>query len=246
MKKSELNHIVKTQLLNQYHASLCSHIKQDTKRELSDFPYASLVRYSLNAEGQPVLLLSRIAEHSQYIADNNKVALLIQQDANELNGNVQECARITLIGELIAANTAQTQTFSERYFRQFPDAKMYFEQLDFDFYYLKVKQTRYVGGFAKAHWLAGQDWLPAINEFAQAEDAMISHMNSDHANAVQHYCQLYGLHNPQQDALLSGLFVEGMQLRIGFKTHFLAFDEPITSRDAMHKKLIELARKPSL
>lgn len=246
MKKTELMQVMKTLLLSQYHGSLCSQISADEKRGLSGFPYASLVRYSLNEQGQPVLLLSRIAEHSQYIQANNKVALLVQQDASEVDGNVQEAARISLIGELKAASQEQAKAFSERYFRQFPDAQMYFEQLDFDFYYLEVKQTRYVGGFAKAHWLEGQSWLPEIGFGGDAESSMIEHMNDDHMDAIQHYCELYKIENPKGDALLSGLFVEGMQIKVGFRTHFAAFNEPVESREAMHKILVKLARTDSL
>lgn len=245
MKKTELMQIVKNLLLSNYHASLCSQISEDDKRSLTGFPYASVVRYSLNEKGQPVLLLSRIAEHTYYIQANNKVALLVQQEASEVDGNVQEAARISLIGELKLADKEQAQHFSERYFRQFPDAKMYYEELDFDFYYLEVKQTRYVGGFAKAHWLEGQSWLPAIG-FAEAETGMITHMNDDHSNAIQHYCELYQIENPQQDAVLTGLFVEGMHIKVGFKTYFAAFNELVETREAMHQILIKLARASSL
>lgn len=245
MKKTELMQTVKNLLLSNYHASLCSQISEDDKRDLTGFPYASLVRYSLNEQGQPVLLLSRIAEHTHYIQANNKVALLVQQEASDVDGNVQEAARISLIGELKLADKEQAQGFSERYFRQFPDAQMYYEQLDFDFYYLEVKQTRYVGGFAKAHWLEGQSWLPVIG-FAEAETGTITHMNDDHSNAVQHYCELYDIENSEQDAVLTGLFVEGMHIKVGFKTHFAAFNEPVETREAMHQILIKLARASSL
>ena len=55
---------------------------------------------------------------------------------------------------------------------------------------MRIESARYVGGFAKAIWLKGADIRPnarAAAAIAKAEPDILEHMNTDHADAVDHY-----------------------------------------------------------
>ena len=167
MKKDELFAEVQQLLLSQRSGMLSTFMaleedEEESKRSAVGFPFGSVVRYVLADDGAPLLLLSRIAEHSKHIASQSNVSLLVSGEATEgregietKNADIQQVARLTLLGDMqrLDAGSDYVENNAETYFTAFPESKDYFHMLDFDFYRLDVKKQRYIGGFAKAHWL---------------------------------------------------------------------------------------------
>ena len=162
MKKDELEKEVNRLIESQRNAMLSTYAEVNSgvnseKCRAAGFPFGSVVRYVIGRSdeyaGMPILMLSRIAEHSKHISQNHKVSLLISDQ--ETHSDVQKTARLTLLGSMIKldADDPALQHDAERYFQEFPEARDYFKLLDFDFYYLCVEQKRYVAGFGRAHWL---------------------------------------------------------------------------------------------
>ena len=59
-------------LLKEYHGVLSTHSKA-----MPGFPFGSVVPYCLDAEGRPLLLISRIAQHTHNLQMQAKCSLLV-------------------------------------------------------------------------------------------------------------------------------------------------------------------------
>ena len=219
-------------LLKEYRGVLSTHSKS-----MPGFPFGSVVPYCLDADGNPLILISRIAQHTHNLQKDPKCSLLVgERDAED----VQAVGRLTVLAEaqqLVEGEAVETA--AERYYRYFPESANYHKAHDFDFWVLKPVRHRYIGGFGAIHWI---DHLNLANPFAgKAEQSMIEHMNSDHANAIEHYVQLSGL--PQGTAAqMVGIDSEGMHLRIGQALHWLPFAAPCNTPIQVREALVFLAR----
>ena len=164
MKKDELENEVKQLLKSKTLGLLSTYATEESEDKAAGFPFGSMVRFIIGEDdehkGQPILMLSRIAEHSKHIAQQNKVSLLVSADVED---DIQQTARLTLLGEMqkLDADDPAIQQDGEVYFQQFPETREYFQLLDFDFYRLNITKGRYIGGFARAHWLKAE----AFNSF---------------------------------------------------------------------------------
>ncbi|MNH11405.1 Pyridoxamine 5'-phosphate oxidase [compost metagenome] len=201
------------------------------------FPFGSVVPYCLDADGNPLILISRIAQHTHNLQKDPKCSLLVgERDAQD----VQAVGRLTVLAEAHKlVEPEAVEAAAERYYRYFPESANYHQAHDFDFWVLKPVRHRYIGGFGAIHWV---DHLSLANPFAgKAEQSMIEHMNSDHANAIEHYVQLSGL--PQGVAAqMVGIDSEGMHLRIGQGLHWLPFAAPCNTPIQVREALVFLAR----
>lgn len=219
-------------LLKEYRGVLSTHSKS-----MPGFPFGSVVPYCLDADGNPLILISRIAQHTHNLQKDPKCSLLVGERGAE---DVQAVGRLTVLAEARKLeDSAAIEAAAERYYRYFPESRNYHSAHDFDFWVLQPVRHRYIGGFGAIHWI---DQLTLANPFAgKAELSMVEHMNSDHANAIAHYVALSGL----PDALpaqLAGIDSEGMHLRIGQGLHWLAFPEPCNTPTQVREALVLLAR----
>lgn len=157
MKKDELEAEVNLLIESQHNAMLSTYAEDGSDDKAAGFPFGSIVRYVVGQHdeyaGMPILMLSRIAEHSKHVKNNNHVSLLVS--AEEDAEGILQTARVTLLGSMIKLDSEDPalQNEAELYFQQFPETRDYFQLLDFDFYYLHVEKRRYVAGFGRAHWL---------------------------------------------------------------------------------------------
>jgi heme oxygenase (biliverdin-IX-beta and delta-forming) len=106
-------------------------------------PYASLVNVASDG-GEPILLLSRLAWHTQNILADNRACLLISKEAE--GRDPLEGQRVSLIGRLWSIERIQGEA---RYFPKHPNARSYARFADFTFYKLNVEKAHYVAGFGQ-------------------------------------------------------------------------------------------------
>ena len=118
-------------------------------RRFPGYPYGSVAPFVLDAAARPVILISRLAEHTRNIEADPHVSLLVQ-DAGD---DVQAGARITLIGEATHA-VDDADASRARYLSYFPDAGRLLALGDFAFYRIEPCQLRAIGGFGDIHWVA--------------------------------------------------------------------------------------------
>ena len=219
-------------LLKEYRGALST-----LSKAMPGFPFGSVVPYCLDEQGRPLILISRIAQHTHNLQKDPKCSLLVgERDAED----VQAVGRLTVLAQAHKLEEpAAVEAAAERYYRYFPESSNYHKAHDFDFWVLAPVRHRYIGGFGAIHWV---DNLSLANPFAgKAELSMIEHMNSDHANAIEHYVQLSGL--PQTAAAqMVGIDAEGMHLRIGQAVHWLPFAAPCNTPLQVREALVFLAR----
>lgn len=219
-------------LLKEYRGVLSTHSKA-----MPGFPFGSVVPYCLDEQGCPLILISRIAQHTHNLQQDGKCSLLVGERGAE---DVQAVGRLTLLAEAEKlAEPAQVESAAARYYRYFPESRDYHRVHDFDFWRLQPVRWRYIGGFGAIHWL---EQVNLANPFVgESELGMLEHMNADHAAAIAHYVELAGLpaHEPAQ---LVGLDSEGFHLRIGKSLHWLAFPTSCNSPGEVRQALVQLAR----
>ena len=208
------------------------------------YPFASLVRYSVDAKGQPVLMLSRIAEHTKNLKNSNKVSLLVLDiHENKHENNIQECARITLMGtlEMFSAENPEREECLQTHYAFFPESRDYFEKLDFDLYRLRIEECRYVGGFAAAHNLSGADFAQANPLEWSARKTILGHMNGDHQDAIVHYCNSLSLEMSGFDPEIVWMDRFGFQVRIGQRIERIQFSKEVLDRTSAREAFVEMA-----
>ena len=218
-------------LLKEYRGVLSTHSKA-----MPGFPFGSVVPYCLDEQGRPLILISRIAQHTHNLQKDPKCSLLVGEREAE---DVQAVGRLTYLAEAEKLqDTAAIEAAAERYYRYFPDSQNYHKAHDFDFWVLNEVRHRYIGGFGAIHWI---EQLTLANPFAgKAEVSMVEHMNADHAKAIAHYVELTGLPK-SEPAQLAGIDSEGMHLRIGQGLHWLAFPTPCNTPTQVREALVYLA-----
>ncbi|UPF03123.1 DUF2470 domain-containing protein [Pseudomonas mosselii] len=219
-------------LLKEYRGVLSTHSKS-----MPGYPFGSVVPYCLDAEGHPLILISRIAQHTHNLQKDPKCSLLVgERDAED----VQAVGRLTVMAEARKlTDEAAIEAAAARYYRYFPESANYHKAHDFDFWVLEPVRHRYIGGFGAIHWL---DQVTLSNPFAgKAEASMIEHMNSDHANAIAHYVELTDLPRTAP-AEMVGIDSEGMHLRIGQAVYWLAFPSTCNTPTHVREALVFLAR----
>lgn len=208
------------------------------------YPFGSVVPIGFDDVYRPVLLISRLAQHTRNITDNPRVSLLFS-DVAQLGGrDVQTCARITLLGEVQPLDTEAAAQIVTRYCRFYPQAESYYKELDFDFYCLCPEKLRFIAGFGQIHWVEpGQ--LFTVNPFAgQSERDICEHMNNDHADALLRYCQQGTVKLPEGvEPVMVGVDEFGFHQRVGERIFRFNFPEPVQTPDQVRQALIAMLKK---
>jgi len=208
--------------------------------DLAGYPFGSITPYCLNRDGQPVILISDLAQHTHNIKANNKVSLI----ANEHDvADAQAAARITYIGDAKLVDKSDDET-AERYYRYFPASRDFHKTHDFNFYTIDLVRARYIGGFGKIYWVEQADLLKANPFSMQEESDMVDHMNNDHQAAMQHYCELFEIaYDKDKQLKMVGIDSEAFYLRTGEKLHRIEFETSVSTALEVRQAMVELAKR---
>lgn len=221
-------------LLRGYHGVLSTQ-----SVEAPGYPFGSVVPYCLDREGRPVILISRIAQHTKNIQADPKVSLIVREDGVE---DIQAAARLTCLAnaEPIADGDSDTPT---RYYCYYPQAMGYHQTHDFAFHRLALVRARYIGGFGSIYWLAGEQLLRPNPFNSEQERSMVRHMNDDHQEAMRRYCK--NRHIPVRDdsqPAMAGVDGEGFHVRVGARIVRFEFGAAVTTPLEVRAKLVAMAR----
>lgn len=204
------------------------------------WPYASLVTVACDCDGSPLLLLSKLADHTRNILDDARASILFEA-ASGL-ANPQTGPRVTVVGRI-------EKTTEERHARRFlarhPRAREYAGFPDFAFYRMTVERGHYVGGFGNAVWIRRAKLVfgaRASAAIAAAEEGIVEHMNRDHADAVVLYAtRLLGRRGKAWRMI--GADPEGIDLRLRDTFQRLDFEVPVADAIQCRERLVALAKK---
>lgn len=204
------------------------------------YPYGSVTPFVLDHDGQPLILISTLAEHTKNIIDNCKVSLLVFSGADDLLAN----ARLTLLGD--AEQTDKTDPLLRaRYLRYFPKAEQYFKMHDFHFYRIQITQARYIAGFGKMSWIAGAELRSPRTPLAAQEAGILEHMNADHADSLIAYCRHVHQLTPDH-AQMIGIDSDGFDVRAedaaGSQLLRFDFEQPIQDAQDARSALVALSK----
>jgi putative heme iron utilization protein len=136
------------------------------------YPFGSVVPFVLDFDHIPLILISRLAEHSRNLLADPKTSLTLIEPGN---ADIQQCSRLTLLTQ--AEIVKGDKPGQERYFRYFPRTRFFAGSLDFFFCRLKPTKARLIAGFGKAAWLDLEGLLPALCLSENDESQLLALMN---------------------------------------------------------------------
>ena len=208
--------------------------------KFSGYPFGSVAPFVLDHDGQPLILISTLAEHTKNISANPKVSLLVFAGAEDLHAN----ARLTLMGDASQAGKDDA-LLRTRYLRYFPSASQYFDTHDFSFYRINIQQARYIGGFGRISWVTGAELASPSNQLAALETGMLEHMNTDHADSLIAYCRhFHGVETGS--AKMLGIDTDGFDVLVNHQAHEqilrFNFDQPVTDALSARAALVAMSR----
>lgn len=197
-------------------------------------PYASAVPYVCDHAGRPLLLVSRLAEHTRNLARDPRASLLAWEPGDE----VQARARVTVLGD--ALELADQQAPRARWLRARPDDARLLALGDFSFHRLEPRRVRHIAGFGAIHWHEAGSLLAPADALEAAEDEIVAHMNDDHAATMRLYCRhVHGI--DPSDATLVGVDCDGFDARADGRLLRFGFPELAPDAAAVRRQFVALA-----
>jgi heme oxygenase (biliverdin-IX-beta and delta-forming) len=121
--------------------------------EPAGFPYGSLVPVAATVVGEPLLLVSHLAQHTKNLLADGRASLLVQAATD---GDPQQAARASVLGQARRLDGAEEAEARGRFLAVHPEAAPYFD-LAFQLWAIAPVEARYVGGFGAAAWVSGSE-----------------------------------------------------------------------------------------
>lgn len=198
------------------------------------YPYASSLPFCCDQRGRVVVLISHLAEHTQNADHDAKSGFLV----SPLTRDLQEQARVSMIGDIAAIDDAAV---SARYLRYFPEAEQYLQIGGFRFFRIEPRSLRYIAGFGSIHTIAAESYLAPAYPIADAEGDVIEHMNNDHAHSLLDYCRYIHGKTPASAEMI-GIDCDGFDVRAD--SEILRFEFATEAKDANEARveLVKLAQ----
>jgi putative heme iron utilization protein len=202
--------------------------------DVPGFPFGSITPYVLDAQGQPMILISNLAQHTKNIKTDAKVCLTVWEDAE---GDPQAVGRLSWMGE--AAVIEDAGEAKARYLSYMPSAAGHFAMHDFALYRIKLIRARYIGGFGAIFWVTPENMTPP-NPLAEHEPGILQHMNDDHSAALVKYCLAYKSLDVKE-ARMVGIDPEGFDVLADGQRVRFDFEEPVSTPEQVRAAMVKLS-----
>src|SRR3978361_2161912 len=153
----------------------------------SSDPYCSLVNVASDCDGSPILLISRLALHTQNLVANPRLSLMLDERGT---GDPFEGSRIMVAGRAKQAGESLAANLRRRYLNAHPSAEAFVNFKDFSFFRIRPAAAHLVAGFGRIVDLTPEQFLTDISDadaLLEAEQGAIEHMNADHREAMNLY-----------------------------------------------------------
>lgn len=210
--------------------------------EPEGYPYGSFVTVAFD-EGNPVFLISGLAEHTKNLDRDQRASLLVAESGAEdplANGRVTmvgPCTRVE--GDARSARTA--------FLAAHPNAAYYADFRDFAFWKLRVNAIRYIGGYGRMSWISQADWRAAEPDpLASSAAGTVAHMNTDHADAMVLYCKAFSQATDITSATMTGVDRYGFEMSAktvdGPRPVRVAFAKPVRTPEEVRAALIVMVK----
>ncbi len=114
------------------------------------FPFSSLVQFALDVAGQPIFLLSGLAEHTKNLRGNPKASLFVR---DLKSGEPQSTARVTMLGEIQLIPEDEVSAARDLFLARHPQAALWASFGDFRWFRMVPSATYVVAGFGQMGWV---------------------------------------------------------------------------------------------
>ncbi len=198
------------------------------------YPHASALPFCTDQQGRVVVLVSHLAEHTQNADHDRRASFLVAPPGAQ----VQEQARVTLIGDLAPTEDAAV---AARYLRYFPAGEHYLSIGGFRFFVLEPLSLRHIAGFGSIHTIPGESYLAPPLAIADAESEILAHMNADHAGNLRDYCR--HVHDRTvESARMVGIDCDGFDVLADAEVMRFDFEGEVKDAGAARAELVNLAK----
>jgi putative heme iron utilization protein len=120
------------------------------------WPFGSIAPYALTPDGDPVLVLSSIAEHTKNLIADPRASLLVAD--SESRDDPLSGARVTLLGRAERPDGPALLVARSAYLARFPDVEGRLAAHDFAIHVIRVERVRWIAGFGEMGWLSRASW----------------------------------------------------------------------------------------
>ena len=208
------------------------------------YPYGSVASYGLDDRGNPLFLVSLMAEHTQNAMRDPRAGLLVTEPVPD-GADPLASGRVTLRGLLSTVVEDDRPTARDRYLEANPTAAYYIDFGDFVFYRLDVQSIRYVGGYGRMSWVD-------VGAYAEAEPGplaatateIIEHMNADHVEAQALFCRHLADRPDTTEAVMSSVDRYGFEMiavsPAGRAAVRLGFPEECTTGEQVRRAMVAM------
>ena len=209
-------------------------------------PWCSLVVYGPTAEGNPVLLVSALAEHGRNLANDPRASLAINDPSAP--GDPLDRPRITLAGRVTRPEGEAAETALDAHVAAIPGARLYAGWEDFSLWVLEVQRVRWVGGFARMDTVSREQYRAAEADPTQPIAARAAeHLNSDHIDGLLLIARELAGARGAVAAVCTGIDRYGIDLSCTGAGQSAAarvqFDEPLTKAADVRPAAVELVKR---
>ena len=125
-------------------------------RDPAGYPYGSLVALAADEAGRPLLLLSKLAEHTKNLEARPEASVLVVDDARE--GDPLAGPRVSILGPCEPVPATEVAAVRATFLARHPEAASYVDFKDFGFFRLEPAALRYVEGFGRMSWVTAADY----------------------------------------------------------------------------------------
>jgi heme iron utilization protein len=157
---------------------LCTaHCKRD------GWPFGSVVPYAVLPEGDPVVWLSEIAEHTKNLDAEPRASLFVAD--SDARSKPQAGARLSILVRAARPTGSAEAAAKAAYFARFPEAEAMSSAHGFFVFVLRVVEVRWIAGFGSMGWISRETWAPdSADPLAPHSQRICDHMNADHAGSL--------------------------------------------------------------
>lgn len=226
MKKEQHVFNAKT-LTRQQHSGVLSTLSVSVE----GYPFGSIVPYFMTPEGNLIIYISDIAQHTRNIKADTRVSMTI---FDNLADDSQASGRVTVLGD---AQIIKDEKTTEQYYSLFPQAIGYKKTHDFNFYEIKTKRVRYIGGFGKIFWINQDEWKIAVEAWQITSTGIVEHMNDDHLDAMQLIVE-HQFNIKATEVKMLSAFNEGTHIAADGQVVYLPFEQVCLDSQQIRQQLV--------
>jgi hypothetical protein len=205
-------------------------------RRIAGYPYGSVVPFVLDHEAQPIILVSRLAEHTRNLEADARTSLVVHDDGDD----VQAGARLTLLGN--AGPIDGDRTLRARFLRYQPQAQQLLDLGDFSFWRITPLTLRFIAGFGAIRWISAAEFAPPAHDLAEVEADIVAHMNADHPDALRACCR-NSLGREVRETQMLGVDCDGFDARADGVRLRLDFTEMAPDAESVRRALVQMTRE---